>query len=379
VERFADRFGVTRVADVTGLDYLGVPVFMAMRPNARSLSVSQGKGLDGAAARASAFMEACELWHAEHARPTRRPASWSAMAKHRPIAFDLLPRLRGGRLQPDESIRWTDATDLRSGRTVPVPFDLVHADYRARGKTTSLLMSTNGLASGNHLLEATCAALCEVIERDALACWQYRGPKDRAARRLSLAGIADHLCHPLVEHLSTSGMEIAAWNLTTDIGVPVFLCRLGEATGNDRSRHGDFWGAGCHSTREVALVRAITEAVQTRLTYIAGSRDDLLRRNYATRTPNALEVALNLWEQARGATDFAAIPSERHDTFDRDLQSLLDHLARIGANQVLRVDLTSKRFGIPVVRIIVPGLESWTGERREATGARIKALKKAQQ
>src|SRR5690242_2091930 len=57
--------GVTRVADVTGLDHLGIPVFQAIRPASRNLSVSQGKGLSAAAARVSAAMEALELWHAE--------------------------------------------------------------------------------------------------------------------------------------------------------------------------------------------------------------------------------------------------------------------------------------------------------------------------
>ena len=57
VEPHRKTFGITRVADVTGLDRIGVPVAMAVRPNARSLSVSQGKGVDRDAARASALME----------------------------------------------------------------------------------------------------------------------------------------------------------------------------------------------------------------------------------------------------------------------------------------------------------------------------------
>src|ERR1700712_3043758 len=58
--------GITRVADVTGLDSIGIPVVMVCRPNARSLSVAQGKGQDLDAARASGLMESIEQWHAEH-------------------------------------------------------------------------------------------------------------------------------------------------------------------------------------------------------------------------------------------------------------------------------------------------------------------------
>jgi ribosomal protein S12 methylthiotransferase accessory factor YcaO len=39
------EFGITRIADVTGLDTIGIPVMTVVRPLARSLSVSQGKGL----------------------------------------------------------------------------------------------------------------------------------------------------------------------------------------------------------------------------------------------------------------------------------------------------------------------------------------------
>ncbi|MDW6058523.1 hypothetical protein SAZ11_11140 [Streptomyces sp. FXJ1.4098] len=77
-----DRFGITRVADVTGLDTLGVPVVMAVRPAAKTLTVSQGKGASLLLARVSAVMESVELWHAEYACPapssgTPPHASWS--------------------------------------------------------------------------------------------------------------------------------------------------------------------------------------------------------------------------------------------------------------------------------------------------------------
>src|SRR5918994_7932914 len=60
------RFGITRVANVTGLDRIGLPVVLATRPNSRSVAVSQGKGTSLEAAKASAVMEAIELWHAEN-------------------------------------------------------------------------------------------------------------------------------------------------------------------------------------------------------------------------------------------------------------------------------------------------------------------------
>src|SRR5688500_2421769 len=66
VRPFMPAMGITRVANITGLDCIGVPVVMVCRPNARSLAVSQGKGLNLAAAKASALMEEIESYHAEH-------------------------------------------------------------------------------------------------------------------------------------------------------------------------------------------------------------------------------------------------------------------------------------------------------------------------
>jgi len=61
----ARQIGITRLGNVTGLDRIGIPVTVAVRPNSRSFSVSQGKGLGVSQAMASAIMEAIELFHGE--------------------------------------------------------------------------------------------------------------------------------------------------------------------------------------------------------------------------------------------------------------------------------------------------------------------------
>src|SRR5690349_7195174 len=63
--RLAPVMGITRIANVTGLDVAGIPVVMVSRPNSRSVTVSQGKGINLDSARASGLMEAAELYHAE--------------------------------------------------------------------------------------------------------------------------------------------------------------------------------------------------------------------------------------------------------------------------------------------------------------------------
>src|SRR5262249_35738572 len=91
--RFAGQFGITRLANVTGLDYGGIPTYMAVRPNARTLAVSQGKGATPAAAKASAFMEATELWHAEEPRlPLFLDSYASVRRRFNVVDLDLLTK-----------------------------------------------------------------------------------------------------------------------------------------------------------------------------------------------------------------------------------------------------------------------------------------------
>src|SRR5213075_1694441 len=77
--RHMPEVGITRLANVTGLDRIGIPVVVACRPNSRSLAVSQGKGLDLAAARASALMESVEACHAERITLPLKLASYEEL------------------------------------------------------------------------------------------------------------------------------------------------------------------------------------------------------------------------------------------------------------------------------------------------------------
>lgn len=121
--------GITRIADVTGLDRIGVPVVMVCRPNARSLAVSQGKGLDLAAATASGLMEAAELYHAEHVEAPLKLGSLNELAhSHAMIDMDRLARV-SDRFHRDLPMLWIEGRDLVSGRACWLPFECVRANY----------------------------------------------------------------------------------------------------------------------------------------------------------------------------------------------------------------------------------------------------------
>src|SRR5262245_16449179 len=65
LSRLFDAIGITRVANITGLDHVGIPVVVVCRPNSRSLAVAQGKGIDLVSAKVSGIMESVEQYHAE--------------------------------------------------------------------------------------------------------------------------------------------------------------------------------------------------------------------------------------------------------------------------------------------------------------------------
>jgi ribosomal protein S12 methylthiotransferase accessory factor len=108
----------------------------------------------------------------------------------------------------------------------------------------------------------------------------------------------------------------------------------------------------------VALLRALTEAAQSRTTYITGARDDIGPDLYepAVRA-RRLQDCRAVIDAHPPVRDFHRVPSWQAETFDDDIREALRRLAAVGIDQVCVVDLTKPAFRIPVVRVVVPGLE----------------------
>ena len=361
----ARQLGITRLGDVTGLDRIGIPVTVAVRPNSRSFSVSQGKGLSLSQARASAMMEAIELFHGEELAERSVSASFeelSAAAKAVPPAS-----LCGtGKPLPDHTtIEWIEGYDLLGHEACWVPWEVVHTDYTlpSRHSGEHLLSGTNGLASGNHLAEAASSAICELIERDAVALWHARSMTERSRVRLDPASIDDADCRRLLGLYDAAQIAPRIWDVTSDIGVPAFICDIPAPSDDIPDGLRRYRGSGCHPDRGVALARAMTEAAQTRLTYIAGIRDDLI--DYTESAKDRLGAALlDALSQAADARAFRDVPSFDSDDVALDLHWELQRLRAIGVQRVVAVDLTRDELGIPVVRLVIPGLE-WDCTHRD--------------
>jgi len=127
VRKFYEKIGITRVANITGLDVLEIPVVSVIRPNARSISVSQGKGVNLDAAKASGVMEAAEIFHGENDGLDRCVASARELKAFEQYAVAInFPKKKNSRYRSDLEIQWTLAWDLMNHQPVWVPYETVH-------------------------------------------------------------------------------------------------------------------------------------------------------------------------------------------------------------------------------------------------------------
>lgn len=373
----APRIGITRVADVTGLDDVGIPVVMVCRPSSRSLSVSQGKGVTLAAAEASGLMESIELHHAEHIDAPLRLASWRDMDRRADtVPHDQVNRWKGFAFDPDLRIPWIEGTGLRSGRSVWVPFELVDLDRRLPRAypRSGIDSSSNGLASGNTVAEAVSHALSEVIERDSITMWHVQPHQLKDACRVDAATIDDPHARAILDRLTERNMIVDIWNLTGPLGLPCFEAWIGPTTVTHHRRVHISGGWGCHPDRGVALLRAITESAQGRLTTIAGSRDDLDRQGFHLgRSVSQLEGFVGR-DRSMQPVRFGDIPSFVHGTIAEDVELMLGATEREGLGEPIVIDLRIAELGVPVAKVIVPGAESGDHQGGKVLGRRARAV-----
>ncbi len=341
------QFGITRLADITGLDVLGVPVAQAVRPAAATVAVSQGKAATVAGALVSAAMEAIELYHAEEAVP---PPTMTCPAADLELGYELTSLEMGpGSLVTGRTVLdWIHARGALTGRPFLVPRDLVWLGQRTCGDWRLPMISgtSNGLGAGNTRAEAVAHACYELAERDdgaALAAL----PAGRR-RFLDLDTVPDGWCADLVARIRAAGawLEVAA--APGRSGLPGFAAYLWS-----EDCPGLAVGAGTHADPAVALSRAVTEAAQSRLTVIAAARDDISSRLYpaagAAGRPPARPGRPESWADLTGGAGWSC------RTDEEEAALAARQLAAAAGAEPMIVDLAG-RPGLAVVKALCPGL-----------------------
>lgn len=345
--------GITRVADITGLDTIGVPVTTVCRPNSPTLSINSGKGLTFDQALHSGIMEAMEFSISEKWRSPDAVYTSHRQLGGSAIPADLIAYSKNSIFRDDLAFQWEPMKQMDgSGYEVFVPSSQVGMAVQTEGYDSLMAfqIGTNGIASGGNTADAMLSGIYEVIERDAWTIGWLRAINGWPSNLVKLETVPGGPLRDLIDKLDRAGVDLFVTDVTLDTA-PVYGAYITDR--NDKGV-GVFLGYGCHLDPETAMIRAITEACQGRACYIAGARDDLFRRNF-----EVLKKQVDAGKKLRAieaTEDFAERENEASDFVDQDIANLMAKLA-IAGHVVLSRDLTSSDDPVSVVRIIIPGFE----------------------
>jgi len=388
----SSNIGITRLADITNMDILGIPNFSAVLPGTEDyIWVYSGKGPTRMDAKASALMESIERYSSLPSGNRKKmiQGSYKEVSK---VSKILHP---SNVVEPmileydDEMIMdFLSGYDLVNNDRILIPAPLALFRYSPKPPAINPFAyhHTNGLASGNVLEEAICHSLCELIERDATSLAELNASAlpynflrtmtkylsdngleidpvdgtefvddDSKYPDVDISNIDFKPISNLVKKFNDAKIPLIIKDITSPIGVPTFNASSIEWITEDYGYLAE--GHGTHPDARIALLRAITEVSQTRAANIQGARDDLRKISYGNS--NSDEKKTWQFMKSKNTIQFSEIKSFIADDILDDINFILSRLVSNGLKQVIVVDLTNPQIMIPVVRTIVPGLETF--------------------
>jgi ribosomal protein S12 methylthiotransferase accessory factor len=366
IRPYFKSIGLTRIANITGLDKIGIPVTISIRPNSYSVATSSGKGTTLEAAMVSAAMESIELYQAETIEMPEIHLAYAQLEENYSVVpLENLPLRENSLFNINRPEQWCLGWDIVNQNEVAVPAQVVSMNYHRfcyKDSTSlgSFDMGSNGLASGNHFLEAMSSALFELIERDAISCHleAFRkgyGMQGYQMPRVRLETIEYPAVRELLAKFEAAQLVPILFDCTVDTEVPVYRTQVYDPSGDVPSSH----GYGAHLDPEVAMVRSLTEAAQTRAILISGARDDIFHQYYTVlRLQRNRGSEASILESNPPTVDARERKTQATSTLEEDIEILLGKLKQIGLNRVIVFDLSPPTWGISVVRVVVPGLEA---------------------
>jgi ribosomal protein S12 methylthiotransferase accessory factor len=375
-KQWAVTAGISEVTEITNRDVLGVPVYVSVRPQAMGETFTFGKGLHRIDAEVGAYMEALEYFFAEPGigRVLTRWGTARDVAGHEQAddaVLDFVPLLQR-EVDLDAPLLLACVHDLESGDECALPAELIF--YPAPHVGQPLFgASTNGLASGNSAIEASIQALLELIERDI---WSFEFIR-RASRLVQLASLPDDV-REIVERAARNGLQLKVRTIPNSYGMPFFAVFVFDI--NNPSRKSFNGGWACDLDRHRALVRAVTEAAQSRLAFTHGGRRAPQPRA-AGFASDSQELEANLVRQqmrevsdARRETSLTDIPDvvTEGSTLQQQLDAVIERLRCVTHKPIYRAVYTPPEAQLQMVRLVVPLLENFK-ETRVRVGRRLKA------
>ncbi|WP_377297019.1 YcaO-like family protein [Rhizobium sp. SGZ-381] len=355
------RFGITRVGDVTDLDVIGVPVWFAVRPNSRGLSVAQGKGLSVGQAKLSAVMEAIEGAVAEetgrHIAEQGTPEALVARGLC-PVPLERIARVNPDHFDAGRARAWVKGFSVRDNRAVYAPYELVGMDFRADfpWDRQAFQMTSHGLAAGFDEDRVVLHALLELVEHDACVLIDTFESRALGMRPLSVSPGQFQPLDGLLARLESLKLQVRFFDLTGATGVPVILAGIERPLMSDHGpgqRHSA--GIACRLDPLEAALAALLEAIQSRLTDISGARDDLSPERYR---PDFSARFSNVATAGKGVGFPPKLDLSAGGGQGPVWRRLARHLFDVGIRDLYVFPLDTGTPGIHVARVLADGLSA---------------------
>ena len=353
--------GITRVADITDLDRIGMPVFTAIRPTAEdgAISIYGGKGISKDHAKASAMMEGFERYSAEKQESDdtifATPNEIGEKGEYiEPKSLNLPQKFEKADLG-DTKFEWNLAHDIITDNDYYVLSNAVFHPYNHDTEVESLFKSnTNGLASGNVLEEAILHGIFEVIERDA---WSIFEMTHKNYSQINIDSIESDLINEIIDKFESQGIKIKLMDFTADINIPTIAASADDTVTRDAGLL--TLGIGTHLDPEVAILRALTEVAQSRATQINGAREDTVRADFAREAGYERMKRINKYyfRQEEEQINLSDIENKSTTSIDEDIDIVKEELIANDIKHVLYTDVTRPEVDVSVVRVIIPEME----------------------
>ena len=258
-------------------------------------------------------------------------------------------------IAPGRDLAWISASRVCDGEGAVLPVDICLRRSRESRDFIAPFKLGTGCAAGASFEDAALRALLELIERDAASLWWRGGRRGRAISAESKAG---RRASDLIERLRQGNDQKTSWllDITTDIGVP-----CAAAISSKRDGYGFACGLAARTTMTEAVQAAIFEMCQSELAYAVV--DAKLReageaalneadRRHLRRCTSINTRACELLQPA-GAP--RRVLEKAEESPDPCLRAIVERVKALGF-ETFDIDLTRPMFGIPVVRILTPGL-----------------------
>ncbi len=340
-------------------------------------SVTSGKGMTAVQARASALCEALERYSGIYRRTeprrwaTARELGEAAIHPNDVMGFsDRQYRERDSwnprfsvynqvppPFDPDQTIEWTPVWSLSRRQVRYLPTAYCYFGYPQPLAERTSKGCSNGNAAGNTIEEAILQGLLELVERDSVALWWYSRVRRPAVdlRSFELPYLAE-----LEAFLKGHHREMWVLDITSDLGIPAFAALARRTDGAPGQPEEVLLGFGAHLDAKIALLRAVTEMNQMLIPLLGAAPGEIPEvitdketRDWLASARLATEPYLvPLGGAGRRASDF---PRCATTDLKDDVLECQRRLEERGL-ELLVLDQTRDEIGLPVVKVIVPGL-----------------------